>query len=230
MMRENLDNVRKNIRKACEASNRSTMDVNLIAVSKTKPVEAIREIYDGGVRDFGENKVQEILKKIDRLPKDIRWHMIGHLQRNKVKDIINRVCMIHSVDSVALAQEISKEGIRAGACMDILLEVNISGEESKYGFTPQEIAAVTEQIASLPGVSVKGLMTVAPYTENPEENRVFFRKLKQLSVDINEKNIDNVSMEVLSMGMTGDYEVAISEGATHVRVGTGIFGERDYSK
>ena len=189
----------------------------------------IQELLPLGVRDFGENKVQELTEKEELLPKDIRWHMIGHLQRNKVKYVVGKACMIHSVDSLRLAEEISKEALKKQISVPILVEVNVAGEESKFGVSVQEAPSLIEQICCLPGLQVKGLMTIAPYVEDPEENRIVFRNLRKLSVDIREKNFDNVTMDILSMGMTGDYEVAIEEGATHVRVGTGIFGERNYN-
>jgi len=228
-LRDNLEAVEQEIQRACGRAGRNRDEVKLIAVSKTKPVPMLQEIYDAGVRDFGENKVQELLDKIPQLPKDIRWHMIGHLQRNKVKYIVDKVAMIHSVDSLALAEEISREAMKKGVSVDILIEVNVAEEESKFGVTVGEAPALVEEIARLPGICIKGLMTIAPYTEEAEENRCFFHKLAQLAVDIRGKNIDNVSMCFLSMGMTGDYSVAIEEGAAYVRVGTGIFGERIYS-
>lgn len=228
MIKENLKQVHNNMEAACTKVNRPTEEVTLIAVSKTKPVELLKEAYDAGARDFGENKVQELMDKIPVLPNDIRWHMIGHLQRNKVKYIVGKVFLIHSVDSLRLAEEISKESVKQHVETDILLEVNVAGEDSKFGTTTEDAITLAKQVSALPGVHVKGLMTIAPFTENPEENRLYFRKLKQLSVDIAAKNIDNVSMNILSMGMTGDYAVAVEEGATYVRVGTGIFGERDY--
>lgn len=227
MIRDNIEAVRKEITEACERAGRRKEEVTLIAVSKTKPVEMLREAYDAGARDFGENKVQELLEKIPAMPQDIRWHMIGHLQRNKVRSIVGKVYMIHSVDSLRLAEEISREAVRQQVTVRILLEVNVAGEESKFGTTVQEALSLAEDAAKLPGIRVEGLMTIAPYVEDPEENRIIFKKLKQLSVDINSKNIDNVSMNVLSMGMTGDYSTAVEEGATCVRVGTGIFGHRD---
>lgn len=228
MIRENLEKVRENIVQACERAGRSPEDVTLIAVSKTKPVEMIMEAYQAGVRDFGENKVQEMMDKIPQLPSDIRWHMIGHLQRNKVKYLIGKAAMIHSVDSLRLAEEISREAVKQNTVMKILIEVNAAGEESKFGVSPAETEALVRAAAGLPGIRVCGLMTIAPLTENPENNRIFFKILKNLSVDIEGKNIDNVHMACLSMGMTGDYETACEEGATFVRVGTGIFGERSW--
>lgn len=229
MISENLSLVRENIKKACLKTNRDEKDVTLIAVSKTKPVEMIEEAYREGCRDFGENKVQEMMDKYERMPKDIRWHMIGHLQRNKVKYLVGKVYMIHSVDSLRLAEEISKEACKQNVTVNVLVEVNVAREESKFGTTNEEAVELVKSIAGLPGISVKGLMTIAPYVDCPEENRQYFVKLRQLSVDIMKKNIDNISMDILSMGMTGDYQVAIEEGATYVRVGTGIFGERNYA-
>ena len=228
MLRENLDTVRENIGQACRRAGRSPEEVTLIAVSKTKPVEMIMEAYEAGVRDFGENKVQELTDKIAQLPSDIRWHMIGHLQRNKVKYVVGRVALIHSVDSLRLAEEISREAVKQGTEVKILIEVNAAGEESKFGVTPAETEALARAAAALPGIRVCGLMTIAPLTENAEDNRIFFRTLRNLSVDMERKNIDNVHMVCLSMGMTGDYETACEEGSTFVRVGTGIFGERSW--
>lgn len=227
---DNLHDVNQNITLSCERAGRKRDEVTLIAVSKTKPVSLLRDAYEAGARDFGENKVQELLDKIPQLPQDIRWHMIGHLQRNKVKYIVDKVYLIHSVDSLRLAEEISKEAQKKQVTVRILVEVNIALEESKFGTTTQEALHLVEEIAALPGISIRGLMTIAPFVENGEENREYFRRLKELSVDIMSKSIDNVSMNILSMGMTGDYVVAIEEGATYVRVGTGIFGERDYSR
>ena len=229
MIAENMKVVQKKIEAACEKSGRSKEEVTLIAVSKTKPVSMLQEAYDTGCRDFGENKVQELVDKYEQLPKDIRWHMIGHLQRNKVKYIVDKVYMIHSVDSLRLAEEISKEAVKKGVTVSILLEVNVAQEETKFGASAQDVAALAEKIAKLPNIVIKGLMTIAPNVQNAEENREVFRKLKQIAVDITQKNIDNICMGELSMGMTGDYEVAVMEGATYVRVGTGIFGERQYT-
>lgn len=228
MVVENLAEVEKHVQEACDRTGRSRDEVTLIAVSKTKPVSMIEELLPGGTRDFGENKVQELCEKYEVLPRDIRWHLIGHLQRNKVKYIVDKAYLVHSVDSLRLAETISEEGVKKGVTVPVLIEVNVAGEESKFGVTPEETEALVREIAKLPAIRVRGLMTIAPYVENPEDNRVHFSRLKQLSVDIGKKNIDNVSMNVLSMGMTGDYQVAIEEGATMVRVGTGIFGERNY--
>jgi len=228
MLKDNLNQVRENIKKACEKAGRNPEEVTLLAVSKTKPVSMLQEAYDNGCRDFGENKVQEIMDKVPQLPSNIRWHMIGHLQRNKVKYIIDKCQLIHSVDSLRLAQELSSQAEKKHVHDDILVEVNIAQEESKFGASREETIQLIENISKLPHISVKGLMTIAPFVTNPEDNRVYFRQIRELSVDIMKKNIDNVTMSILSMGMTGDYMVAIEEGATIVRVGTGIFGERTY--
>ena len=231
MLKENLEQVEKKIQAACDRAGRSREEVTLIAVSKTKPIDMLMEIYDAGSRHFGENKVQELCDKIEKMPTDIKWHMIGHLQRNKVKYIVgNQVALIHSVDSYRLAEEINVQAKKKNVIVPILVEVNIAEEESKFGILAEDAIELVKQIAALENICIKGLMTIAPYVENAEDNRLYFRQIKQLSVDIRNKNIDNVSMEILSMGMTGDYEVAIEEGATMVRVGTGIFGERDYTK
>lgn len=229
MLKENLQQVENRIAQACARAGRDRSEVTLIAVSKTKPVEMLQEVYDAGIRTFGENKVQEICEKYGKLPSDIKWHMIGHLQRNKVRQVIDKAALIHSVDSYRLAQEISVQAQKNNLQMPILIEVNIAQEESKFGISADETIQLVEEIAALPNLKIMGLMTIAPYVVDAEENRLYFRQIKQLSVDIKNKNIDNVSMDILSMGMTGDYEVAIEEGATMVRVGTGIFGARHYA-
>lgn len=229
MIQENIKLVEENIKKACEKVGRDVNEVTLIAVSKTKPYTAIEEALPTGVRDYGENKVQELCDKYEILPKDIKWHMIGHLQRNKVKYLVGKASLIHSVDSIRLAEQIEKEYAKTDEIANILIEVNMAQEESKFGITSEETEQLVREIAKFPHIRIKGLMTIAPYTDNPESNRVYFRNMKKLSVDIENKNIDNVSMSVLSMGMTGDYQVAVEEGATLVRVGTGIFGERNYN-
>ena len=229
MLKEALEQVQQNIRKACERAGRDPSEVTLIAVSKTKPNEVLQEAYDAGVRVFGENKVQELVGKMDSLPDDIQWHMIGHLQRNKVKYIAGRVALIHSVDSFRLAEEINIQAKKRGIIIPILVEVNIGEESSKFGVRAEDTIELVRQISELDGVSIKGLMTIAPYVVDSEENRPLFHKIKELAIDIHNENIDNVSMGILSMGMTNDYEVAVEEGATMVRVGTGIFGERSYN-
>ena len=226
MIEENLKEIQREMEAACKKSGRSLSDVRLIAVSKTKTAEMVLEAYRAGVRDFGENKVQEILEKAPALPQDIRWHMIGHLQKNKVRQVVGKVVLIHSVDSVSLAEQIEKEAAKQGCEADILLEVNVAEEETKFGFRTGEVEEAARQIAKLPHVHIQGLMTIAPFVENSEENRGVFQKLFDLSVDMKRKNIDNVNMNVLSMGMSGDFMTAIEEGATMIRVGTSIFGAR----
>lgn len=230
MLKDNLAKVEENIEAACKKAGRERSEVTLIAVSKTKPVSMLQEIYDENIRHFGENKVQELCDKMEQLPEDIEWHMIGHLQRNKVKYIVGKVALIHSVDTYRLAEEINIQAKKKNVIVPILVEVNIAEEESKFGISKEDAILLVQDISHLENVRIKGLMTIAPYVENPEDNRQYFQKIKQLSVDITKKNIDNVSMEILSMGMTGDYMVAIEEGATMVRVGTGIFGERNYKQ
>ncbi len=228
MIKENYAKVKEQVIEA-SARSRFGQDVTLIAVSKTHPIPDLMEAYEAGARDFGENKVQELTEKIPQMPEDIRWHMIGHLQRNKVKYIVGKVFLIHSVDSLRLAEEIDKESEKAGVVSDILIQVNISHEETKFGTDREEAIELIRSVSKLSNIRVRGLMTIAPYTEDPEENRRYFKALKNLSIDIEGLNIDNISMDFLSMGMSGDFIVAIEEGATFVRVGTSIFGARDYS-
>lgn len=228
--KKNLDVIEENICNACKKAGRSRDEVTLIAVSKTKPVEDLQAVYDLNIRDFGENKVQELKDKIEVMPKDMKWHMIGHLQRNKVKYIIGKVELIHSVDSLRLAEEISKQAKKNNVNADILVEVNIGDEDSKFGISTDEVIELVKDIAKLDNIFIKGLMCVAPYVVDSEENRPLFHKIKDLSVDIMSENIDNVSMSILSMGMSNDYQVAIEEGATMVRIGSNLFGKRDYSK
>ncbi len=229
MIVDNIKEIQNQINESCAKVGRDPKEVTLIAVSKTKPHTDIEEALQSGIVDFGENKVQELDQKYDLLPKNINWHMIGHLQRNKVKYLVGKTKYIHSVDSLRLANQIEKEFAKKDLIADVLIEVNVAGEESKFGITPDETENLIREISYLEHVRVCGLMTIAPYTDNPEDNRIYFKKLKNLSVDIDSKNIDNVTMSELSMGMSGDYQVAIEEGATMVRVGTKIFGERNYN-
>lgn len=229
MLKDNLLEVEKKIQEACIKAGRDRSEVTLVAVSKTKPVSMLEEIYNENIRHFGENKVQELSEKYDIMPKDIKWHMIGHLQRNKVKAVIDKATLIHSVDSIRLAETIEQEAAKKDLIVDILIEVNVAEEDSKFGLKVDEVMDMVETISTFPHVRIKGLMTIAPFVENPEENRPVFAQLRKLSVDIANKNIDNVSVDILSMGMTNDYQIAIEEGATIVRVGTAIFGERNYN-
>ena len=230
MISENIKDVHSRMEEAEKKAGREPGSARLIAVTKTKPVSDLMEAYKAGERDFGENKVQEMMEKQPQLPEDIRWHLIGHLQTNKVKYVVGNTYLIHSVDSLRLAEEISKTAVKRQVSVDILIEVNAALEESKFGLSLDETLPLIEAVSKLPNIRIKGLMTIAPFTEDAENNRKYFRALKELSVDIAQKNIDNVSMEILSMGMTGDYQVAIEEGATYVRVGTGIFGMRRYDE
>ena len=225
---QNIIDIEQRITAAAQKSGRKREDILLLAVSKTIDVPRIKQAVDCGLKELGENRVQEILEKYDTMGKDVCWHLIGHLQTNKVKYIINKVKMIHSVESIKLAEEIDKRAKQSNVIMDILVEVNIADEQSKFGVTPKETLSFIKNIAFLDNIRIKGLMTVAPFVDNPEENRDCFRRMRQLLVDINAEKIDNVNMNVLSMGMSNDFEVAIEEGATIVRVGTNIFGKRVY--
>ena len=227
-IKENIENINAKIEAACQRSGRKREEVLFLVVSKTIDVPRIKEAVACGMTSLGENKAQEIMDKYEPMGEGIKWHLIGHLQTNKVKYIIDKVELIHSVESIKLAEEISKRAVAKGVTANILLEVNVAGEESKFGIKPEECEQMVREISVMPNIVIKGLMTVAPAVENEEENRKYFRQMKQLLVDINSKKIDNVNMTELSMGMTGDYEVAIEEGATIVRIGTGVFGARHY--
>lgn len=224
---DRYNEVRAKIDETCERCGRDPKEVTLVAVSKTKPLEDIEELIKYDVNDFGENKPQELKKKFDEVSVPVRFHQIGHLQTNKVKYIINKTALIHSVDSYKLAQMIEKEAAKREIYADILIEVNYAGEESKFGVSKDEALGLIKEIASsFRHINIKGLMTIAPFVDDPEENRPIFKGMHELLLDIKSQNIDNVDMSVLSMGMTNDYVVAIEEGATMVRVGTAIFGER----
>ena len=225
-MQKQLQEVIQKIEAACQRVGRDPKEVTLIAVSKTKPAEMVEEAYRLGVRAFGENKVQEIAAKFPVLPQDIRWHMIGHLQTNKIRTLLGKTVMIHSVDSVHLAEKLEEEAARQNLTVDILLEINVAREESKFGFFLEEAEDAVMKIRDFTHLRICGFMTSAPFVENAEENRDVFKKLNHFYVDMKSKNIDNTNMSVLSMGMTNDYEIAIEEGATMVRIGTAIFGAR----
>ena len=227
-IRENLEEVERRITAAAERSGRKRSDITLIAVTKTHPAEMMNEAIELGVTDIGENKPQEVRDKYADV-KPVRWHLIGHLQTNKVKYVIDKVCLIHSVDSVKLMDEIERQAEKHDTTMDILIQVNISGEETKSGIKPEEIYDLIEHAGELSRVKVKGLMTIAPKTDNPVTNALHFDNIRRLFLDIQSKKYDNISLEYLSMGMSGDYETAIEHGANMVRVGSAIFGQRDYS-
>ena len=225
---ESLSIVEKNIVDACKRVGRERDEVKLIAVSKTQPVEAIREAIEYGINSFGENRVQELREKMEIIKDSIDWHLIGHLQTNKVKYVVGKVSLIHSLENIRLAEAIDKEAKKHNIIVDVLVEVNIAKEDTKFGVKPEEVESFIREVSKFKNINIRGLMTVAPYTDISEENRKYFKQLKKIMVDLNSKNIHNVNMNVLSMGMTGDYEIAIEEGATLVRVGTGIFGSRNY--
>ena len=235
----NLDTIRERIKAAALKAGRNPEDITLIAVSKLNPAESVLAAIEHGQTDFGENWVKEMLEKQAEVekslsevsygtPDEIKWHFIGHLQTNKVKQLIGKTVLIHSVDSVKLATFIDNESKKKDTVTDILLEINIGDEESKYGIGPNDAVKFADSLKDLKNIRIRGLMTVAPICDDPEANRPYFKKMRELFVDIKSKNYDNISMDILSMGMTLDFETAIEEGATHVRVGTGIFGARDY--
>jgi pyridoxal phosphate enzyme (YggS family) len=227
----NIAAVKERIAAAARKSGRPPESVLLLGVTKTVDTDRMREAAAAGVACFGENKIQEIVKKYPEFAdrSDIEWHMIGHLQTNKVKFITNIVSMIHSVDSLKLGREIGAQFRKAGRVADALIEINISGEESKFGVAPEDAAALARELSNIEGIRPRGLMCVAPFVENPEENRKYFQKMREILIDINKGMFDNNIMEHLSMGMTNDYAVAVEEGATIARVGAGIFGAREYS-
>jgi len=226
---DNYNKIVENVKSACERTGRDFNDVKIIAVSKTMPVDDIIELYNDGVYEFGENKVQELCDKYSVINEGINYHLIGHLQRNKVKYIIDKACLIHSVDSLRLAETISQEAVKKDIIANILIQVNLSLEDSKSGITKEEVLPLIKEIIKLPNINIKGLMTIPPFVTNPEDNRKYFKELRELFIDINEELSDNISMCHLSMGMTGDYITAVEEGATLIRVGTAIFGNRNYN-
>lgn len=225
---DNLKEIEQKITVAAEKSGRKRDDVLLLAVSKTVEVPRIKEAVQLGLINLGENKPQEINRKYFEID-NVKWHQIGHLQTNKVKYIIDKVCLIHSLDSLKLAEEIQKRAEAKNITMDVLIEINIAGEEAKHGVPIEDAEKLVLETAKFKNIRVKGLMTVAPFVENPEENRKYFKEMYKLFVDIRAKNYDNVNMAYLSMGMTNDYEIAIEEGANIVRIGTGLFGARNYA-
>jgi len=223
-IKNNLEIINEKIKKAALRVNRNREEIKLVAVTKTATVEQIEEAINAGVKIIGENKVQEAKEKYHILTADIEWHLVGHLQTNKAKYAVEIFDCIHSVDSIKLAQEIDKRSLQFAKIMDILVEVNVSGEETKYGIKSEEVEAFLKEISEFPRIRVRGLMTIAPIVEDEEEVRPYFRKLWELSKEIKSKNIENVKMDYLSMGMTEDFEIAIEEGANIVRIGRGIFG------
>lgn len=230
-IKENLNYIRNNIKKSTEKSNRKENDVMLLAVTKTVDVDAIQQVIDNGITNVGENKPQELARKYDVLGDKVNWHLIGSLQTNKVKYIIDKVYMIHSLDREVLCEEIQKRAEKINRTINCLVQVNISKEKSKHGLEQEDVLAFIENVSKkYKNIRIRGLMTMAPFTEDEKTVRSVFKGLKDLSINIEQKNIPNVSMEYLSMGMSNDYEIAIEEGSTIVRVGTSIFGERNYNK
>lgn len=230
IIENNIGNVLSNIKEACKKSDRNPNDVKLIAVTKTIDVERINAVLETGIGDIGENKVQEIMEKYDKIEYNPQWHLIGHLQTNKVKYIIDKVDLIHSLDSLRLAEEINKRAKKINRIMDVLIQINIADDDAKFGIEYNDINEFIKEIASFDNIRVQGLMSIVPYASNPEEVRPYFRKMKEIFDGLKDSNYENVDMNYLSMGMTNDYVVAIEEGSNMVRVGTGIFGARDYSK
>ena len=224
-IKNNLEIINEKIKKAALKANRNPEEIKLVAVTKTATIEQIKEAINAGVKIIGENKVQEAKEKYQIITADIEWHLVGHLQTNKVKYAVEIFDCIHSVDSIKLAKEIDKRSLQFGKTTNVLVEVNVSGEESKYGIKPEEVEPFLKEISEFSRIRVRGLMTIAPIIEeDKEEVRPYFRKLRELSKEIKSKNIKNVKMDYLSMGMTDDFEVAIEEGANIVRIGRGIFG------
>lgn len=229
------DDYLKNYKEICEKienaaikSGRKAEDIILLAATKTVDVDTINFAISNGITHIGENKVQEFLSKNEEII-DCHRHFIGHLQTNKVKDIIDKVEMIHSVHSIKLAKEISKQAQRYGKTMDILLEINIGNEESKWGFSPDDVIDNAKEISSLPNIRLRGIMAIPPICENGAENRKFFKKMNEIFIDIRAKKLDNSNIDTLSMGMSDDFDIAIEEGANIVRIGTALFGSRNYN-
>jgi pyridoxal phosphate enzyme (YggS family) len=223
-VKDNLETINKKIKEAALKVNRDPQEIKLVAVTKTATLEQIKEAINEGVKIIGENKVQKATEKYQVLTTEVKWHLIGHLQTNKVKYAVEIFDLIHSVDSIKLAKEIDKRSVQFKKIIDVLIEVNISGEETKYGYNPEKVEAFLKEISEFSGIRVRGLMTIAPISKNKEEVRPYFRRLRELSERIRDKNIKNIKMDYLSMGMTDDFEIAIEEGANMVRIGRGIFG------
>lgn len=223
-VKDNLETINKKIKEAALKVNRDPQEIKLVAVTKTATLEQIKEAINEGVKIIGENKVQEAKGKYQVLTTEVKWHLIGHLQTNKVKYAVEIFDLIHSVDSIKLAKEIDKRSVQFKKTIDVLIEVNISGEETKYGYNPEKVEAFLKEISEFSGIRVRGLMTIAPISKNKEEVRPYFRRLRELSERIRDKNIKNIKIDYLSMGMTDDFEIAIEEGANMVRIGRGIFG------
>ncbi|MBR5001147.1 MAG: YggS family pyridoxal phosphate-dependent enzyme [Firmicutes bacterium] len=230
MIRENIDRINAEKVKFAESVGKTEQDVLLVAVTKTRTADEINEAIDAGITDIGENKVQEVVDKFDHV-KPVRWHLIGHLQTNKVKYIIDKVCMIHSVDSMKLAKEIDKRAGQHGVTMDILIQVNAAQEESKFGITTDDTKQlVLDILEECPNIRIRGLMHIAPAADDPNDVRQYFSQVKDLYEECGKIEHPHLDFKYLSMGMSHDFGVAIEEGSNLIRVGTSIFGARDYSK
>ncbi len=225
-IRDNIADVRKRVESAAKVSGRMLKDIDIIAVTKTVDTERIMYAVEEGLVNLGENRVQELVEKYDIINRECNWHLIGHLQTNKVKYIIDKVKMIHSLDRIELADEIQARAEKIGKVIDVLVQVNVSGEKSKFGIGTQDVMDFIKKLSTYSNLRVRGLMTMAPYVEQPEDIRYVFRGLREIFIDINNQNVDNICMDCLSMGMSNDFEVAIEEGANMVRIGTAIFGRR----
>lgn len=226
-VRRNIMNIRKKIKSAAQRTGRDPKDIQLVAVTKNVSPKMMEEAASAGINIFGENRVQEAVSKYNKVRKNIDWHMIGHLQSNKAKIAVELFSMIQSLDSVKLAKEIDKRANRIEKVIDVLIQVNIGREETKFGINPEDVEGFIRSIANLPNINVRGLMAIAPYSDNPENVRKYFREMKRIFDYIKSLKIEGINMELLSMGMTGDFEVAIEEGANMVRIGSGIFGKRE---
>lgn len=226
MIQDNIETIKKRVAEAAQRSGRKLEDITIIAVTKTVDTDRIKQAVGCGMKELGENRVQELCDKYDIIDKSCNWHLIGHLQTNKVKYIADKVKMIHSLDRLELADEIQKRAQKLNRVIDVLVQVNIAEEDSKFGMHKDEVMGFVKTVAKYPNISIKGLMTIAPLAEKPEDVRWVFREAKKLLIDIKAENIDNIAMDYLSMGMSGDFEIAIEEGSNIVRIGTAIFGKR----
>ncbi|MDW7671612.1 MAG: YggS family pyridoxal phosphate-dependent enzyme [Bacillota bacterium] len=224
----NYQTITKKIEEACLVSGRQPGEVNVIAVSKLVTIKQMKEAISIGINHFGENKVQDMMEKMKAIDAPVNWHMIGHLQRNKVKYIVDNVSLIHSVDSLSLIQEIERQALKINRVVDCLIQVNVSGEASKFGIDPTEIDSIMESLEGLEKINVVGLMTMAPHYDDPEKTRDSFKRLSFLFETCQEKAYHGTHLKYLSMGMSNDYEIAVQEGANMVRIGSALFGERNY--
>ncbi|MCX7923243.1 MAG: YggS family pyridoxal phosphate-dependent enzyme [Clostridia bacterium] len=229
IIKQNIEEIKLKVENAAKKSGRSIEDIKIIAVTKTVDIDSMIKAFDEGLTTCGESKVQEFTHKYDTIKRDCEWHFIGHLQTNKVKYIIDKIDFLHSLDSLELAKELQKKAEKINRIINVLVQVNVAGEESKFGIPPEQAVDFIKQVSLNKNLKVKGLMTIAPYTENPEEVRPVFKSMRKIFIDITQENIDNIDMAFLSMGMSNDFEVAIEEGANMVRIGTAIFGERQYT-